>query len=256
MQEATPPTWPADVVHVNEDGWVLINRGQAHGVAPGQRLFVVGTGVRELRDLFAGGDGEASVVLRTRRTYELLEVVHVEERCAVAIAARAPVTRRPEFYHGPTGELLVWVPLPDNYTWPPPPAADEEPDEDDSDEDAASAGDDDGDDEAADADEAGAQADEASVAEDGVDASAADEPPGHGDQEDVRWEEALPLNGVTVGDIVIPAVPANRAASAVGLSATSAPGDPATVAGTASADPAGQSHWDQPYDWMQTKPNA
>jgi hypothetical protein len=244
---ATPPTWPADVVHVNEDGWVLINRGQAHGVAPGLRLFVVGTGVRELRDLFAPGDGEASVVLRTRRTYELLEVVHVEERCAVAIAARAPVTRRPEFYHGPAGELLVWVPLPDNYTWPPP-AADGEPD-DDTDEGAASADDDD-------ADETSAQADGTPIAEDDVNASAADEPPGHGDQEDVRWEEALPLNGVTVGDIVIPAVPANRAASAAGLSAASAPADPAAVAVPASADPASQSHWDQPYDWMQTKPNT
>jgi hypothetical protein len=249
--ETAAPTWPADVVHVNEDGWVLINRGEAHGVMPGLRLFVVGTGVRELRDLFAGGDGEASVVLRTRRTYELLEVVHVEERCAVAIAARALLTRRPEFYRGPKGELLVWVPLPDNYTWPPPPAIDEEPDEDDADEDVASASNDDDEGEEADVQADGAPANEADT-----DASAADEPPGHGDQEDVRWEEALPLNGVTVGDIVIPAVPANRAVSVAGLATTSAPADPAAVAGPASADPAGQPHWTQPYDWMETKPNT
>jgi hypothetical protein len=54
-------TWPADIIHVNEDGWVLINRGRAHGVLPGLRLLVVGSGIRELRDLFpaaARGGGE------------------------------------------------------------------------------------------------------------------------------------------------------------------------------------------------------
>src|SRR5262249_51936744 len=95
--------WPADVVHVNEDGWVLINRGRTHGVAPGLRLLVVGSGVRDLRDLYnsASAGDEPPVVLRTRRTFELLEVIHVEERCAVAISERVPAARRPQFYAGP-----------------------------------------------------------------------------------------------------------------------------------------------------------
>jgi hypothetical protein len=247
--DTTAPAWPADVIHVNEDGWVLINRGQVHGVATGLRLFVVGSGVRELRDLFPRGDAEASVVLRTRRTYELLEVVHVEERCAVAVAARAPSARRPEFYHGPTGELLVWVPLPDDYTWPPPPAADAEPDADDTDDEA----DDDGndrDDAAEDEDDAEATDGEPEAQESAA-APPTDEPPGHGDQEDVRWEEALPLNGVAVGDIVIPAVPAGSLAPSAQLADTLTPADPG--ASPAGAEPASQPAWGQSYDWMQTK---
>ena len=51
-------TWPADVIHVNEDGWVLINRGSRHGIVVGQGLLVVGQGVRELRNLFAGESGD------------------------------------------------------------------------------------------------------------------------------------------------------------------------------------------------------
>src|SRR5260221_9956344 len=74
-------TWPADIIHVNEDGWVLINRGRAHGVLPGLRLLVVGSGIRELRDLFpaasraAAGDATShppAPPLRTRRTHEQL----------------------------------------------------------------------------------------------------------------------------------------------------------------------------------------
>ncbi len=40
-------TWPADVIHVNEDGWVLVNRGSQHGVFVGMRLLVGGAGIRE-----------------------------------------------------------------------------------------------------------------------------------------------------------------------------------------------------------------
>src|SRR5579872_578558 len=113
--------WPAEVIHVNEDGWVLVNRGRAHGVVPGLRLLVVGTGIR---------------ALRIRRTYEELDVLYVEETCAVAVATRAPAARRPKFYRGPDGELLVWVPLPEGWTYPHP-GTDDTPadDTDDSDDD-------------------------------------------------------------------------------------------------------------------------
>lgn len=88
-------SWPAQVIHVNEDGWVLINRGTRHGAAPGLRLIVVGAEVRELRDLYAQPAGGAPV-LRIRSSFEQLEVIHAEERCAVAIASRVPAERRPQ----------------------------------------------------------------------------------------------------------------------------------------------------------------
>src|SRR5258706_12471021 len=122
-------TWPADIIHVNEDGWVLINRGRAHGVLPGLRLLVVGSGIRELRDLFPAATREVAgdatsqppaPALRTRRTYEQLDVVSNEDAFAVAVATRTPPERRPEFYRGLEGELLVWVPLPAGFTWPQP----------------------------------------------------------------------------------------------------------------------------------------
>src|SRR2546430_5683528 len=119
------PTWPADIIHVNEDGWVLVNRGRKHGVVPGLRLLVVGQGIRELRDLYAQAADSASdqPALRIRRIYEQLEVIHVEDRSAIAIATRTPPERRPSVYQGPDGELLVWGPLPEGFTWPRPTAA-------------------------------------------------------------------------------------------------------------------------------------
>lgn len=224
-----PRGWPADVIHVNEDGWVLINRGRADGVPDGMRLLVVGTGTRELRDLFAGGNGsEVPVVLRTRRTYELLEVAHVEERCAVLVAERAPASRRPTFYTGPEGELLVWVPLPEGYTWPPTGDDDEASEDDNS---AAGEG----------------SESAAGPASETEDAMGADEPPGTADQQDQRWEEALPLNSVSVGDIVVPAVPVTRdvgAATKPAIPVTDTSGDVAS----------GETHaWDRHYDWMQPK---
>lgn len=194
MSESTSAsaTWPARIIHVNEDGWVLINRGVAQGVAPGFRLLVVGTNARELRDLFPSAEG--GTALRIRRTYELLEVVYAEEACAVAIAARTPAARRPTCYRGPTGELLVWVPLRPDYTYPPPGGG--EDDEDDEPEDAVEA------DATNDTDDTG---DEADDAENGA---PVDAPPQEGEQQDETWEEALPLNGLSVGDLVVPAIPA------------------------------------------------
>jgi hypothetical protein len=237
---AVSGTWPADVIHVNEDGWVLINRGERAGVAPGMQLLVVGSGVRDLRNLFAAerADGGQSVdaepiVLRIRRTYEQLMVVYAEAECAVAVATRTPPARRPSFYRGPDGELLVWVPLPEGYTYPPP--------------DAAST--------AADGDDAGDNQDP-SESDTGEMAPAENEPPDMppetGEQDDKRWEEALPLNGVSVGDLVVPAVPVSQRQSATaGASkpdATSAT-TPAPPTAEPSANPfdAGQN-----YDWLKS----
>lgn len=259
MGTAAPPrSWPADIVHVNEDGWVLINRGRADGVALGLRVLVVGSGTRELRDLFAngapamGGQGEANedtpVVLRTRRTYELLEIVHVEQRCAVAIASRTPAQRRPEFYAGPACELLVWVPLPADYTWPQPGDS--------------SGGDGGASDESDESDASGASDESAEQpAVDDGGANDVDAPPGNGPQADERWEAALPLNGVNVGDAVILAVPAAAATGAPAIASTGAGSLRAAAAATdgqsaeqetpGTASSAGT--WDKTYDWMHPK---
>ncbi len=235
-QPASAP-WPADVIHVNEDGWVLVNRGSRDGVAVGLRLLVAGTGIRDLHDLFAS-DASAEdqpPALRIRRTYELLEVIHAEENCAIAVATRTPVARRPTVYRGPEGELLVWVPLPEGYTWPPPNSATEtqQPasppwtpasDDDDATDDTSS-----------------------------DDSEEADAPPERAPQDDEPWEEALPLNSVSVGDIVLPALPATPASPA----SPAAPHAPAASSGaigntpTGSHDPASPFEMGRTYDWMK-----
>lgn len=216
--------WPADIIHVNEDGWVLINRGSQHGVAVGLHLLVVGTGIRELHDLFAPGAAEAlepaPPVLRIRRTYELLEVIYTERTCAIAIATRTPTSRRPTVYRGPEGELLVWAPLPEGYSWPPPnsltspepPASDESEATDD--ESSASSGD-------------------------------ADAPPERAPQDDEPWEEALPLNSVSVGDIVLPAI------SATPSTLSTPPSGAISGASTPTHDSASPFEQGRSYDWMK-----
>lgn len=243
--------WPADVIHVNEDGWLLINRGARHGVPAGLRLLVVGAGARELRDLFpAGAKGttadeeteqeteqegsqvEEPIVLRTRRTYELLEVVHVEPACAIAIAARTPAERRPQFYRGPQGELLVWVPLPPTFTYPKPDTGDEEEEETEQPEDQAQEG----------------EADERAGAGAGIDV-----PPQRTDQEDERWEEALPLNGVGVGDQVVPAVPVGPDQPTMTSGANTSAGATTKQGQQAQpgASPLTPFEQGQSYDWMK-----
>lgn len=221
-------TWPADVIHVNEDGWVLVNRGSQHGVFVGMRLLVVGTGIRELQDLFAPSNDAATPLpaLRIRRTYELLEVIHTEPGCAIAIATRTPPARRPMVFRGPEQELLVWVPLPEGYSWPPPgepPSATDDGDVTDDDDEAV--------------------ADDASTGD-------ADAPPEHAPQDDELWEESLPLNSVSVGDIVLPAVPAAPAspttASAPTAAHGAASGDPAETHAPTTPYDAGRT-----YDWMK-----
>ena len=209
--------WPAEIIHVNEDGWVLVNRGRQHGVVPGLRLLVVGTGIRELRNVMVPGDDQP-LALRIRRTYEELDVLFAEETCAVAVATRAPVERRPKFYRGPDGELLIWIPLPAGWTYPRPDSTDDAQD---------SANDDPGTDDQEDQD----SADEEDGVDDTGNSETPDAPPEVGEQDDVRWEEALPLNGVTVGDLVVPAIPAEGASTTnpTGAAATpAAAGDPAT----------------------------
>lgn len=199
-------TWPATVIHVNEDGWVLINRGSHQGVVRGQRLLVVGEGVRELRDLASenGATGASlsvptsmAPVLTIRRTYEMLEVVYAEGECAVAIATRTPHERRPEVYRGPGGELLVWVPLPEGYTWPPAGGVDDTELMDEAD-----------DEEADEAEEPDASLEDGELTDEASGDALPDTPPERGEQEDERWEEALPLNSVRVGALVVPAVAA------------------------------------------------
>ena len=243
MSASQPATarapWPADVIHVNEDGWVLINRGSRDGVAVGLRLLVVGTGVRDLHDLFAP-DASSEMqppALRIRRTYELLEVVHAEENCAVAIATRTPAARRPTVYRGPQGELLVWVPLPEGYTWPPPNSA---PDAQQPESPPwASAPDDD-----------------ATTDDESSDDGDADAPPERAPQDDEPWEEALPLNSVSVGDIVLPALPAtpltpsSPSASHAPASSVGAIGSIGS-ASTGAHDPASPFEQGRTYDWMK-----
>lgn len=250
--------WPADVIHVNEDGWVLINRGMTADVFLGMRLLVVGSGTRELRDLFAAAaanGGEAPLVLRLRRTYELLEVVYVEDECAVAVAERAPAARRPQFYRGPSGELLVWVPLPDDYAWPPVEDAqmDDMPDEpeDDADGDGNADAENEEDVSQASGDDASAIDDAAGEGEGGR-----DEPPGTRGQEDQRWEEALPLNSVSVGDIVVPAVPATPNAPGGDFAHASSSVTGGTIQSTTGTVSPGHPAWDKHYDWMGPKPQS
>lgn len=197
--------WPARIIHVNEDGWVLINRGSARGVAVGLRLLAVTAGTRELRDLYPEKDalglmdlGSGSntdggrVVFRFRRTFELLEVIHVENACAVAIAARVPAERRPTVYRGAEGELLVWVPLSLDYVYP------------------LASGDDDSEDGSEDGSEEDPTDDENAVpASDDTQAPATADPVGSFNQEDDLWSQSLPLNGLHVGDVVVPAIPAS-----------------------------------------------
>lgn len=213
-------TWPADVIHVNEDGWVLINRGSRHGIVVGQGLLVVGQSVRELRNLFAGasdtgGQPELPVVLRTRRTYELLEVVHVEEASAIAIAKRTPAERRPRFFLGPEGETLVWVPLPADFRQPL------------SDRDI----------------EGPTSALPQDSGDDADSGQSTDEPPEQEEQEDELWEQALPLNSVNVGDIVVPAVPAPTSPSVATME----------HGGSSSSPAAAPTSFEQgrSYDWMK-----
>lgn len=231
----TGTLWPAEVIHVNEDGWVLINRGRRHGVVPGLRLLVVGTGIREIRDVMVAGH-DKPLALRIRRTYEELDVLYVEETCAIAMATRAPHERRPKFYRGPDGELLVWVPLPEGWTYPHPGSSDEAP-ADDAAEDTSQTDIQDYQD---------SQSDEDEDTDDSSENETPDVPPEVGEQDDERWEQALPLNGVTVGDLVVPAIPATG-------STIASSNDPTQSAATKADSPLASNPFEagRDYGWMK-----
>jgi hypothetical protein len=183
--------------------------------------------VRELRNLFAGENGDDGqqdlpVVFRTRRTYELLEVVHVEESSSIAISTRTPSARRPQFFLGPEGETLVWVPLPADYRQP----------EDDHDIEAPT----------------GVLPQDADDEADG--GQAADEPPEQEEQEDELWEQALPLNSVNVGDLVVPVVAIPAAAPGASPENLVAP----SISPSSPSLPAELASYEQgrTYDWMKS----
>ncbi|HEY7349900.1 MAG TPA: hypothetical protein VH599_16400 [Ktedonobacterales bacterium] len=194
------------VIHVNEDGWVVINRGAQDGVSEGLRFAVLGERKpRQIRDPFASAEATSEpaslVVLRADTVYELLRVILVERRCCVAISDRVPPERTPQPFLGPQGELLIYTPPPDDWRYD---ALDLEEESEDAPADEAAEG--------AHEDEAEGdppEKDSASKAEGGSkseaeDSSAADLTER---QQERLWDGALPLNAVQVGDEVVVALP-------------------------------------------------
>lgn len=97
---------------------------------------------------------------------------------------------------------MVWVPLPSDFTWPHAEAPG----------DAETAAESDGDTSDAWSADQHADSDDEAQATDAEDEATG----GEGDdalpeQEDERWEQALPLNGTNVGDPVVPALPISPA---------------------------------------------
>jgi len=200
-----PQVLRGQVIHVNEDGWVVINRGAQDGVSDGMRFAVLGErNARQIRNLFPSGEPADKtahpVVLRADTAYELLRVILVERACCVAISDRVPPERTPQPFLGPQGELLLYTP----------PSADWRYDALDLEESSADAPTD----EAADAENEGA---EDRAAEDSADEADGPAEPalGEGDaeaestaevagrQQERLWDGALPLNAVQVGDVVV-----------------------------------------------------
>ncbi len=232
-----PQVLRGQVIHVNEDGWVVINRGAEHGVSDGLRFAVLGERTpRQIRDLFAAGEGAdkpaSPVVLRADTAYELLRVILVERQCCIAISDRVPPERTPQPFVGPQGELLMYTPPPAGWRYdaldldeasesaPADKADNAEDTDDDQTEDAAS-----------DTQEASESA-AASAEEDDTDLA--------GQQQERLWDGALPLNAVQVGDEVVMALPYRP-------DAARAPA-PAEASAPATADaPATPSS----YDWLK-----
>ncbi len=202
------------VIHVNEDGWVVINRGAQDGVSEGLRFAVLGERKpRQIRDFFSAPEATDQpahpVVLRADTAYELLRVILVERRCCIAISDRVPPERTPQPFLGLQGELLLYTPPPADWRYD---AFDLEEGGEDTDASAASdteesgTGDQEEDASSSAAHEMGeevAQVDPAKAA------SAAD----LAGQQERLWDGALPLNAVQVGDEVILARPYHPGAS-------------------------------------------
>jgi hypothetical protein len=226
-----PQMLRGQVIHVNEDGWVVINRGAQDGVSEGFRFAVLGErSPRQIRNLFPASEAADAaaarpVVLRADTAYELLRVILVERECCVAVSDRVPPERTPQAFLGPQGELLVYTPPPAEWRYD---ALDLEGSEDASADEGAEASEEDEEAPAEAAAEGADAAGEQGATED--EGSAADLT---GRQQERLWDGALPLNAVQVGDQVVMATPyragawqesASSEASAPASSATSAEG--------------------------------
>ncbi len=219
------------VIHVNEDGWVVINRGAQDGVSEGQRFAVLGErNPRQIRDLFPAATGDPSdlpVVLHTDTAYELLRVILVERRCCVAISDRVPPERTPQMFLGPQGELLVYTPPPPDWRYD---ALDLEEAAENADDAADESGEGD-DDEAEEVETAETAAEDDLVAK----------------QQERLWDGSLPLNALQVGDEVIQAQPYHPGAWATSIAEISAPSTETSAAPDASDPPTDH----QAYDWLK-----
>ena len=226
------------VIHVNEDGWVIINRGMRDNVVEGQKFVVLGErNPRQIHDLYPEGAENTRApqpaVLRVDTAYELLRVILVERECCIAISDRVPQERTPLPFLGPQGELLLYTPPPPDWRFD---ALDLKETQ------AASDTEEDEDEEEADEDqpEAGDDADESERAEAAEDAAI--DP---NTQQDRLWDGALPLNALQVGDEVVLAQPYHPGVWAAS-NASSAPDatSPASSSATLSTP--------ESYDWFKT----
>lgn len=235
-----PQLLRGQVIHVNEDGWVVINRGAQHGVSDGLRFAVLGErNPRQIRDPFPTREGadtpDRPVVLRADTAYEVLRVILVERQCCVAISDRVPPERTPQPFLGPQGELLLYTPPPVDWRYD---ALELEEGEDVPADEAAEA-DATGRDEQAEDDAAseGAQEDEAEAGDAPADEESAADLAER--QQERLWDGALPLNAVQVGDEVVMALPYRPGAWEGSETAASspAPADAATIPSS--------------YDWLK-----
>ena len=229
-----PQVLRGQVIHVNEDGWVVINRGAEHGVSDGLRFAVLGERTpRQIRDLFASGEGAEPpanpVVLRADTAYELLRVILVERQCCVAISDRVPPERTPQPFAGPQGELLIYTPPPADWRY-------DALDLDEAGTDAPADDNDDNDDGA----EEGSASEAQEQSEPAAEASAEEDADLVGQQQERLWDGALPLNAVQVGDEVVMALPYRPGAGAAPAAAE------ASAPATADAPTTPSS-----YDWLK-----
>lgn len=212
------------VIHVNEDGWVVINRGSQDGVVEGQKFVVLGErNPRQIHDLYpqsAENSGAAQpAVLRVDTAYELLRVILVERACCVAISDRVPQDRTPLPFLGPQGELLLYTPPPPDWRYD---ALDLDETQEKTDEEDVE--DEDEDDEAETADESEDSEIDPTI------------------QQDRLWDGALPLNALQVGDEVVLAQPYLPGAWATG----------STASENAPASPEAAATMPEAYDWFKT----
>jgi hypothetical protein len=219
------------VIHVNEDGWVVINRGVQDGVVEGQKFVVLGEhNPRQIHNLYPEGAPQPAV-LRVDTAYELLRVILVERECCIAISDRVPQERTPQPFLGPQGELLLYTPPPSDWRYDALDLQDTQPDTEDEDE--GEADEDQAEDDAADESERAEAAEDAEI-----------DP---NTQQDRLWDGALPLNALQVGDEVVLAQPYVPGASAwTASNASSAPAE--TSPASSSVTPSTL----ESYDWFKT----